>query len=375
MNIEKNDCPRTSGLRRRGLRDDSEAQASTSSASPSSSGPSGRKIARLDEPASKRECMICFEEGYILLPPSAGEVIPVPTSDHVAPVCSNAEHLACVNCMVRHIRQQIEDGKPSVLCPAEGCDYILSRADRARFSGSMIDSDEGLNANQEQALTERLIACPGNYRDAPCPARYETDPDQIDRPFPYTCVICDTRFCLGCLAVPEHQTGVDCQAMRAHSIYELTDVGHSKAMKISLTRDQGAGALCKCGIIIQRMEGCNHMTHSEPRQSTLRELEHRELRRLEPCNVEFCYLCRSLWDDCPCTNYSCSEQQQPISCLACSERAIRFQVGTEHFICQGTPAHEFCRTCWNTWDQQHEDLLRCPLVPTTRSGASMACLR
>ena len=340
------------------------------------------KVAKLEETALKGECIICFEEGHILSPSAdTEEIVRVPASDHVAPVCSNPEHLACVGCMVSHIRQQIDEGKAIVLCPADDCNYVLSRADRTRFTNSIIE-EETLNINQSQILTEGLVACPGQYQDAPCPAKYDISPDQIDLPFPYTCATCETRFCLGCLTIPAHPPGRNCRTMRAATRYELSDIGHTKAMKATMIRDRNAGALCQCGVIIQRTEGCNHMTHHTTGQAVvdyahppdLRPRLGREERTVRACDTEFCYVCRSIWEESAstCFHYDCNAPS--VNCLACSERAVRFQVGTEHYICKGTPTHEFCRTCCGTWDQQHEDnLSSCPTnKPQTASTTTPA---
>ncbi len=309
-----------------------------------------------DDKGEKGECIICFEQLYVLQ--LAKEDIEQVPADHIAPVCS-ADHLACGECMTAHIESEMKDGKVIATCPGMDCTYILQPDDISRFVGrgaAAVASIRQFDDNQKKQLADSLTDCPGRLRGQPCPAKFDIPPESVDVAFPYTCKKCDTRFCLGCNTIPPHDVRISCKAFRERDVYELSNVGHPIDMKLKMSLgSKKSGALCFCGVVVERTEGCNHIKHIE-----------------RSCRQEFCYQCLGPWGALECEHYKC--RQPEVNCISCHKRAVRFQVGTPHFVCRGKPAHEFCGDCYGVWDDDHDNLRSCPEQLRIASGISPGSL-
>ncbi len=297
------------------------------------------------------ECMICCERMYVLQL-SKEDITELP-ADHLVPVCPS-EHMACGECMTAHIESEMKDGKVAASCPGVDCDYVLQPDDISRFTGrGAAASLRKFDENQKKNLSATLTDCPGRYLGEPCPAKFDIPLESVDVAFPYTCKKCDTRFCLGCNTIPPHDVRISCKAFRERDVYELSNIGHPIEMKLKMSLgSKKSGALCFCGVVVERTEGCNHVKHLE-----------------RACSQQFCYQCLGPWGALACEHYSC--QQRAVNCISCRKRAVRFQVGTPHFVCRGKPAHEFCRDCSGVWDNDHDNLRSCPerLLAVSGSGS------
>ena len=272
----------------------------------------------------KEECCTCGELMSVFDIPD----LEIPRADYVRALqcCGN---FWCFFCFHQNIKVNLKDTSMRVNCPS--CSSLLTNADADLYGLS--DYHSFFDNKLRRMLSAKTIRCPGKYPDGKaCKELYEREEEIYMKPSPATCYACKSIICRGCMTYPFH-AGKSCEEMveEKERTFYINDVGMEKCKKLQLINTDKA--LCHCGIEIERAGGCEHIT-------------------CQMCKAQFCYLCRETWGG--------GHQCQHNKCVVCQQRAVRIQVGTEHFICTDQlHPHEYCNECRNPWDDQHERTRSC----------------
>uniref|UniRef100_A0A5B6ZBQ4 RBR-type E3 ubiquitin transferase n=1 Tax=Davidia involucrata TaxID=16924 RepID=A0A5B6ZBQ4_DAVIN len=223
----------------------------------SSSNPEPMEIAtEVGESASHSFCEICAEQR------ESEEMFRNGSCNH---------HSYCNDCIGKHVATKIQENIKIVTCPSLNCKGVLE-LDTCR---AMIPKE--VLARWDEALCESLILasqkiyCP--FRD--CSAMLVNDGVEVIRES--ECPICRRLFCAQC-DVPWH-SGVECEEFQ---ILNEDEKGREDLMVRELARDKHWMRCPNCKFIVEKSEGCLHMTCR--------------------CQFQFCYQCGATWSN---THGSC----------------------------------------------------------------------
>lgn len=177
----------------------------------------------------------------------------IPSGEGV--VLKNCLHQYCKPCL----RNYIEHSETvTVPCPFRDDDGL-------RCIGTLVDSEiRSLVSLQaylvflKKSLAEGEAECPNAYhcKTPDCPAWLDID-EMVQE---FDCPTCNTRNCVVCRAVHQGATCEDYQ--------EMVNGPGRRAQENAATEDQVRGMLIaktaqncpRCGIVVQRVDGCRHMT-------------------------------------------------------------------------------------------------------------------
>ncbi|KAG2483541.1 hypothetical protein HYH03_017595 [Edaphochlamys debaryana] len=266
--------------------------SSTSSAPATSSGPTSAN------PVHRVRCVICGDRL-----PKAELVFPVmdpsPQPADSGTRVKACRHGHCASCLEGYCLSAVETGRSArVRCtkfnapPAgEGCAAALPwEAVRTALASSAklleVFEDEVAKA---AAMTPggQEVFCP--HRG--CGAPFERPPDsELPQDQPTNCPACNRGFCPRCRS--RWHTGFTCTQ------YQALPPARRAALEGDLdfqeiVKEEGLKPCPGCGQVVQKTEGCNHMTCKPG------------------CGVQFCYFCGKRWKqsetnsgawskDCPC---------------------------------------------------------------------------
>lgn len=184
-------------------------------------------------------------------------------------------HLFCSECMSKHIISRVEANTQEVVCPGVNCSALLNASACRHLvpMETLVRWDEAV-CNSMYVESQKLY-CP--YRD--CSTMLVNDTGEAMEKS--TCPLCKRSFCAAC-QVPWHPefTCKEFKKLNAQG-------GREDAMVMTLATKKKWQKCPKCKMLVEKSEGCIHMTCR--------------------CKHQFCYRCGEKWSS---THGAC--QFQPI---------------------------------------------------------------
>uniref|UniRef100_A0A5B7BRQ3 RBR-type E3 ubiquitin transferase n=1 Tax=Davidia involucrata TaxID=16924 RepID=A0A5B7BRQ3_DAVIN len=183
----------------------------------------------------------------------------------------SCDHSFCTDCIGKHVATKIQENIQVVTCPGLDCKGVIEiDACRSVIPKEVLDRwDEAIC--ESLILASQKFYCP--FRD--CSAMLVNDGVEVIRES--ECPICRRLFCAQC-DVPWH-SGVECEEYQRLNEYER---GREDLMVRELARDKHWMRCPNCKFIVEKSEGCLHMTCR--------------------CQFQFCYQCGATWSN---THGSC----------------------------------------------------------------------
>ena len=204
---------------------------------------------------SLEECSICYSE----------------VIEHCMQVISKCGHRFCRDCVTGYLENALGDGRViDTKCPDMNCEILLDDEDiKAALSTLSYGKFQQFRILAHMRLDPNIRWCPTEN----CPGGVVSDPS--DPLFPkLVCNECGISFCAECSLV--WHEGFSCQSYRRHlKNKEKGDVKRKRKQEQKDMKEwlkQNKSIKCaKCGALVQRESGCNHITCR--------------------CGYEFCWLC------------------------------------------------------------------------------------
>ncbi|KAK0411827.1 hypothetical protein QR680_005864 [Steinernema hermaphroditum] len=201
--------------------------------------PSGCTNGKNQDQKPEEECGICLEEGFQMALASCG-------------------HFSCVDCWTNYAARSIHDNRVPLRCPGGKCSEVVPIAVMRSFiRQEMVRRYEKLLANR-RLLQDDFLFC------------HRCDKFVFAKKSSARILICEcgAAVCRGCRE--EAHEPLSCENMRK---YEDMLKRNGQSFHNSSKAHVANGVKCpKCSGLIDRTEGCNHMTCF--------------------CGFEFCYACR-----------------------------------------------------------------------------------
>ncbi|KAF8382377.1 hypothetical protein PRIPAC_71519, partial [Pristionchus pacificus] len=224
--------------------------------------PSDEPPPEIDDAVEGDFCEICYGE------------MDLTSDDRLChPFSLSCSHLFCTGCWMSHISESIRRQRLPAACLHPDCSYSVSvSAAKGILSSSSIEVYELATIDALKAA-EKLITCPECKR-----LHFTKGSLHISCP-------CGASLCAHCSSVDHSPLG--CDVFDQYNSYMkrsgFTSV-YSTSSEAPIIRNL---AKCpKCSALMQRSEGCNHMTCA--------------------CGMEFCYCCGNKWSS---SHYSCSREE------------------------------------------------------------------
>ncbi|XP_039053171.1 probable E3 ubiquitin-protein ligase RNF144A-B [Hibiscus syriacus] len=181
-------------------------------------------------------------------------------------IISGCSHSFCVDCISTYVKTRLEQHITIIMCPGEGCGVMLElEACRTRLPKESIDRWEDLLCEELLCATGGRLYCP--FKD--CSALLLND-NQGEIIAETECPNCHRLFCAQC-NVPWHP-GISCEEYQTLSEDER---GRDDLMVRNLAKEQKWRNCPSCRFMVERTEGCPHMTCR--------------------CKFQFCYACGAEW--------------------------------------------------------------------------------
>ncbi|XVF27173.1 hypothetical protein REPUB_Repub14bG0083800 [Reevesia pubescens] len=179
---------------------------------------------------------------------------------------SGCPHSFCSDCISMLVKTRLEENITIIMCPAENCRLILElEACRALLPKEVINLWEDLLCEELLCATGGRLYCP--FKD--CSALLLND-NQGEVIAETECPFCHRLFCAQC-HVSWHP-GISCDEYQKLNEDEK---GREDIMMKNLVKENKWRRCPSCRIIVERTEGCLHMTCR--------------------CKFEFCYACGAEW--------------------------------------------------------------------------------
>lgn len=168
----------------------------------------------------------------------------------------NCLHEYCKGCLSRTIEtsDDVEIRCPFVAEDGNHCEGILKDSEmRALITPAIYDA----HLIKSLQLAEAIIKDSFHCKSPDCPGWAE-----IIGAKTFLCQICDKTNCIECKAIHEGRTCQDYYYEINADARKARDEGLTEAQVKELIRGKQAQACPRCGVIIQKTAGCNHMTCS-----------------------------------------------------------------------------------------------------------------
>jgi len=173
-------------------------------------------------------------------------------------------HVYCKNCLKQYLNVKFTDKETDftkLSCPKPGCNHLITSLEEIN---NIVDSDTSVLTNyNEAAFKQWCISAQANLRHCPTPDCKEAFLFDNGHQGNVQCPDCHQSYCGNCLT--NHPNGTPCP------VNALIAGGEENARWIKKNARR-----CKCGNVIERNGGCNHMICTQ-------------------CNHHFCYVCGRDW--------------------------------------------------------------------------------
>ncbi len=192
-------------------------------------------------------------------------------------IIDNCEHKYCSRCLKIHAKTTIDSGTPDVKCPCPECRELLDIQSIRQLLSLEPSADSQTDLLRlEELFQERYmqhdplyVRCPNvlEVRGTKVPCNMWGMRDAVGRQ-QATCLKCTFRFCGNCGNRAHTET---CEAFAPIAAAERGDVGAAEAL-LRQWRATSHSKVCPgCSVLVERSDGCNHMTCR--------------------CKHQFCYRC------------------------------------------------------------------------------------
>ncbi|XVF74205.1 hypothetical protein PTKIN_Ptkin13bG0091700 [Pterospermum kingtungense] len=176
-------------------------------------------------------------------------------------------HSFCSDCVSTYVKTRLEQNITIIMCPGENCRLILElEACRPQLPKEVINLWEDLLCEELLCATGGRLYCP--FKD--CSALLLNDNQGGEVIAETECPVCHRLFCAQC-HVSWHP-GINCEEYQKLNEDER---GREDLLVRNLAKENKWGRCPSCHIIVERTEGCLHMTCR--------------------CKFEFCYACGAEW--------------------------------------------------------------------------------
>ncbi|XP_058078718.1 E3 ubiquitin-protein ligase RSL1-like [Magnolia sinica] len=186
----------------------------------------------------------------------------------------NCSHVFCTNCISKHVEAKIQENRAMVICPGLECKGVLEPDLCRPIIPAQVHERWETALSELKVLGSQRFYCP--FKD--CSALLIDDGGDLVREA--ECPNCRRFFCAQC-KVPWH-SGVGCDEYQALNEDER---GRDDLMVMELAKTSGWTRCSHCKYIVEKTEGCIHMTCR--------------------CGFQFCYRCGGAWSD---THASCNTE-------------------------------------------------------------------
>jgi hypothetical protein len=225
-------------------------------------------------------------------------------------------HPMCRKCMVDYVSSTLKNSRKIPRCPEPGCPIELN-PEILINAGWQADHRLLLEKFESVFIEETLLQGKVRYCPNPrCATPYEENEEAKNNNVRRRCVECKEDFCSNC-KTPWHQ-GMDCAAFTQ---FKRNNQDYDDA-SLELLASRNSWKHCpKCDRVIEKSEGCNHMTCR--------------------CAHEFCFVCSADW---PAQGGICTEGcalfEAPAENAQQREQQIRaaqaiYKVGVIQFVQRG----------------------------------------
>ncbi|GMR30879.1 hypothetical protein PMAYCL1PPCAC_01074, partial [Pristionchus mayeri] len=213
--------------------------------------------------------IVCDSEDFCEI--CCGEMDLMSDDRLIHPFSLSCGHLFCAGCWLAHISESIHRQRLPAACLHPDCRCSVSvSAAKCLLNSTSVQAYEKATIDALKTA-ERLITCPECKR-----LHYTAESAQISCP-------CGASLCSHCSSV--HHSPLGCDVFDQYNMY-MRRSGfasiYSTSSDAPIVRNL---AQCpKCHLLMQRSEGCNHLTCS--------------------CGMEFCYRCGNKWAS---SHYQCTK--------------------------------------------------------------------
>ncbi|XWS16087.1 hypothetical protein CRYUN_Cryun34aG0055600 [Craigia yunnanensis] len=164
---------------------------------------------------------------------------------------SSCSHSFCSDCISMYVKTRLEQNITIIMCPGENCKFILElEACRPLLPKEVINLWEDLLCEELLCATGGTLYCP--FQD--CSALLLND-NQAEVITETECPFCHRLFCAQC-HVSWHP-GISCEEYQKLNEDER---GREDLMMRNLAKENKWRRCPSCHIIVERTEGCLHMT-------------------------------------------------------------------------------------------------------------------
>ncbi|XP_019153411.1 PREDICTED: probable E3 ubiquitin-protein ligase RNF217 isoform X2 [Ipomoea nil] len=172
-------------------------------------------------------------------------------------------HSFCSECMSKHIIARVEANMVEVICPGINCRALLNASDYQHLvpKETLVRWDEAVC--KSMYVDSQKLYCP--FRDCSSMLVNDTGEDMGKS----TCPLCKRSFCAAC-QVPWHPE-FTCKEFKKLN----TQKKKEDAMVMTLAKKKHWQKCPKCKMLVEKSEGCIHMTCR--------------------CKHQFCYRCGEKW--------------------------------------------------------------------------------
>lgn len=242
----------------------------------------------------RQECPICVDEK--------------PVSQFVRLHCG---HQFCRDCLNSMLAIDIRERTTADLkCPNMDCREKLSAQDIAHINRDRAQEVDDIQFQESLRSNPNIIACPTT--DCKGGSFKEANDHGVVR-----CTECHKDFCLDCKL--QHSDRVTCA--HAREMQQIASNQNQAERASNAWKQQHTKECPRCKTVIQKTEGCNHMTCRQ-------------------CRYEFCWLCQRQYGSCRCPLYG--GDVQPAQAHAGNVRAVNPAANPEYMA----GAHAVNQALW-----------------------------